>query len=135
MHFGVEDEVLSDVHDLGCTVDILENFRLSSEPLGPVPFLHQLLVPEIPIDFAFGVDAAAWVAIVMPNTPNIFRGFDATAIDALEKYNAIIAQVTGWGFAVIGVPILIFLFFTLRRLLKGLEQLTGFKDDELMLPR
>ncbi len=64
-----------------------------------------------------------------------FRGFDATAIDALEKYNAIIARVTGWGFAVIGVPILIFLFFTLRRLLKGLEKLTGFKDDELMLPR
>jgi hypothetical protein len=64
-----------------------------------------------------------------------FLGFDATAIDALEKYNTIIAKVTGWGFAVIGVPILVFLFFTLRRLLKGLEKLTGFKDDELMLPR
>jgi hypothetical protein len=64
-----------------------------------------------------------------------FRSFDATAVDALEKYNSIIASVTGWGFAVIGVPILIFLFFTLRRLLKGLGALTGFKDDELMLPR
>ena len=64
-----------------------------------------------------------------------FRGFDASAIDALETYNAIIARLTGWGFAVIGVPILIFLFFTLRRLLKGLGQLTGMKDDELMLPR
>ncbi len=64
-----------------------------------------------------------------------FRSFDATAADALEKYNAIIASVTGWGFAVIGVPILIFLFFTLRRLLKGLGALTGFKDEELMLPR
>lgn len=64
-----------------------------------------------------------------------FRGFDATAVDALEKYNAIIASVTGWGFAVIGVPILVFLFFTLRRLLKGLEKLTGMTDDELMLPR
>lgn len=64
-----------------------------------------------------------------------FRGFDATAVDALEKYNSIIAQVTGWGFAVIGVPILIFLFFTLRSLLKGLQKITGFKDDELMLPR
>ncbi len=64
-----------------------------------------------------------------------FRGFDSTAIDALEKYNAIIARLTGWGFAVIGVPILIFLFFTLRSLLKGLGKLTGFKDDELMLPR
>lgn len=64
-----------------------------------------------------------------------FRGFNATADDALEKYNAIIAQVTGWGLAVIGVPIVIFLFFTLRRLLKGLGELTGFKDEELMLPR
>lgn len=64
-----------------------------------------------------------------------FRGFDATAIDALETYNAIIAKVTGWGFAVIGLPILVFLFLTLRRLLKGLGVLTGFKDEELMLPR
>ncbi len=64
-----------------------------------------------------------------------FRGFDATAIDALETYNAIIGRVTGWGFVVIGVPVLVFLFLTLRRLLKGLEQLTGLKDDELMLPR
>ncbi len=64
-----------------------------------------------------------------------FRGFDATAVDALEKYNSIIASVTGWGFAVIGVPILIFLFFTLRRLLKGLRKLTDLKDDELMLQR
>jgi hypothetical protein len=39
-----------------------------------------------------------------------FRGFDATAIDALEAYNAIIARLTGWGFAVIGAPILIFCF-------------------------
>lgn len=64
-----------------------------------------------------------------------FRNFDATAIDALEKYNAIVASLTGWGFAVIGVPILIFLFCTLRKLLKGLRALTGFKDEELMLPR
>ncbi len=64
-----------------------------------------------------------------------FRGFDSNAIDALEKYNAIIARLTGWGFAVIGVPILVFLFFTLRRLLGGLRDLTGFTDEQLMLPR
>lgn len=64
-----------------------------------------------------------------------FRGFDARAVDALEKYNSIIASVTGWGFAVIGVPIVIFLFFTLRILLKGLGKLTGLTDNELMLPR
>jgi hypothetical protein len=46
-----------------------------------------------------------------------------------------VATLTGWGFAVIGVPILIFLFFTLRQLLKILGNLTGFKDEDLMLPR
>jgi hypothetical protein len=64
-----------------------------------------------------------------------FRGFDAAAVDALEKYNEIIARVIGWAFAVIGVPIIVFLYFTLRRLLKGLESLTGLSEDELMLPR
>jgi hypothetical protein len=65
----------------------------------------------------------------------LFRGFDATAVDALETYNGIIGQVTWWGFAVIGVPILFFLFFTLKRLLKGLGKITGYTDEELMLPR
>ncbi len=64
-----------------------------------------------------------------------FRGFDHKAIDALETYNGIIGKLTGWGFAVIGVPILVFLFFILRRLLKGLNGITGLKDEELMLPR
>jgi hypothetical protein len=60
---------------------------------------------------------------------------DHTAANARELYNARVAKLTGWGFAVIGLPILAFLFFTLLRLLKGLRALTGFKDDELMLPR
>jgi hypothetical protein len=64
-----------------------------------------------------------------------FRGFDEKAIDALEVYNGIVAKITGWGFAVIGIPILIFLFFTLMRLLAGLRRLTGLQDNELMLPR
>jgi hypothetical protein len=33
------------------------------------------------------------------------------------------------------VPILVILFFTLRRLLAQLRGLTGLKDDDLMLPR
>jgi hypothetical protein len=60
---------------------------------------------------------------------------DYAANNARELYNERIAKLTGWGFAVIGVPILVFLFFTLRRLLKGLGALTGFKDEEMMLPR
>lgn len=64
-----------------------------------------------------------------------FHGFDATASDALEVYNGVVARITGWGFAVIGVPILVFLFFTLMRLLAGLRKLTGLEDKELLLPR
>lgn len=64
-----------------------------------------------------------------------FRDFDRGAVDALETYNAIIGKLTGWGFAVIGIPLLIFLYITLQRLLKGLRELTGLKDDQLLLPR
>lgn len=64
-----------------------------------------------------------------------FKGFDRTATDALEVYNGIIGKLTGWGFAVIGIPLLGILFLTLQRLLKGLREITGFKDDELLLPR
>jgi hypothetical protein len=60
---------------------------------------------------------------------------DHNAANARELYNERVARLTGWGFAVIGVPILMFLYFTLRSLLKSLGELTGFKEDELMLPR
>ena len=64
-----------------------------------------------------------------------FRGFDRAAVDALEVYNGIIGKLTGWGFAVIGVPLIVILFFILKRLLTGLSTLTGLKDEELLLPR
>jgi hypothetical protein len=64
-----------------------------------------------------------------------FRDFNHTAPDALEIYNAIVGRLTFWGFVVIGLPIFAFLFFTLKFILKGLRELTGFTDDQLMLPR
>ena len=64
-----------------------------------------------------------------------FRDFDATAAEALEKYNGIVGKLTGWSFAVIGVPVMGILFVILTRLLKGLRELTGMDDKELMLPR
>ncbi|MFD2257566.1 VC0807 family protein [Luteolibacter algae] len=60
---------------------------------------------------------------------------DHLATNAREVYNAKVAKITGWGFAVIGVPIMAFLFFTLRKLLKGLREITGLADEELMMPR
>ena len=62
-------------------------------------------------------------------------GIDHSAANAREIYNSQVAKLTGWGFAVIGLPILVFLFFTLRRLMKGLGAITGLKDEELLLPR
>lgn len=64
-----------------------------------------------------------------------FRGFDRAAPDALEVYNGLIGKLTGWGFAVIGIPLLAILFLTLKRLLKGLSDITGLKEDELLMPR
>ncbi len=60
---------------------------------------------------------------------------DHTAANAREIYNEKVAKVTGYGFFVIGVPIMAFLFFTLRKLLSGLRGLTGYNDEELMMPR
>jgi len=60
---------------------------------------------------------------------------DHAASNARELYNQRVAKLTGWSFAVIGLPILAFLFFTLRRLMSRLGSLTGLKQEELLLPR
>lgn len=60
---------------------------------------------------------------------------DHTASNARELYNERVAKLTAWGFAVIGLPILVFLFLTLRRLISQLSRLTGLKEEEIMLPR
>lgn len=60
---------------------------------------------------------------------------DTQATDALTLYNEGIAKLTGWGFAVIGVPILIILGIVMMRLVKGLGRLTGLTSEEVLLPR
>ncbi len=62
-------------------------------------------------------------------------GLDHAAPDAMTRYNEKVAKVTGWGFVVIGVPIMASLFFTLRKLLGGLRAITGLSDEQLMMPR
>ncbi len=54
---------------------------------------------------------------------------------AREEYNKGVAKLTGWSFAVIGLPILLILFFVLWRLVKGLRELTGLETEEILLPR
>ena len=60
---------------------------------------------------------------------------DTTAVDARTQYNGGVAKLTGWGFAVIGVPILILLMFLFFRLIRGLRTLTGLQDEKILLPR
>lgn len=60
---------------------------------------------------------------------------DHTAADAREQYNGQVAKLTGWGFAVIGVLIMVFLLMTMYRLLKRLKSITGLDRDSLLLPR
>ncbi len=62
-------------------------------------------------------------------------GIDHRAPDARELYNVQVAKITGWGFAVIGVPVLLFLMFTMWRLLVGLRKLTGLDNEQLLHPR
>lgn len=58
-----------------------------------------------------------------------------SAPNARVLYNGQVAKLTGWGFAVIGLPMVIFLFITLRRMITQLSRLTGLKEEEIMLPR
>ena len=61
------------------------------------------------------------------------RVFDDAA--TTEIYTAKVGKITWWGFVLIGVPMLLFLFLTLRRLIQQLGRLTGLKQEEILLPR
>ena len=52
-----------------------------------------------------------------------------------DTYTAAIGKVNGWGFVVIGLPMMAFLVIAFLRLIKGLQQLTGLTQDEIMIPR
>ena len=52
-----------------------------------------------------------------------------------EDFNDGVAKLTGWGFAVIGVPMLIILMVTMWKFVSGLKKLTGMENDEILLPR
>lgn len=52
-----------------------------------------------------------------------------------EDFNDGVAKLTGWGFAVIGVPMLVILMITMWRFVSGLRNLTGMDNEEILLPR
>ena len=60
---------------------------------------------------------------------------DAYAANWRELYNEDVGRITGWGFLVIGVPLLIVGGFILARMIKGLKALTGLETEKILQAR
>ncbi|MGJ8697907.1 MAG: VC0807 family protein [Verrucomicrobiaceae bacterium] len=60
---------------------------------------------------------------------------DPASANWKELYNADVAKITGWGFLVIGVPLLVVGGFILAKLIKGLKALTGLETDRILQAR
>jgi hypothetical protein len=52
-----------------------------------------------------------------------------------ELYNKDVGRITGWGFLVIGVPLLVVGGFILARMIKGLKNLTGLETEKILQAR
>lgn len=52
-----------------------------------------------------------------------------------EDFNDGVAQLTFWGFAVIGLPMMVILMITMWRFVSQLKVLTGMENEEILLPR
>ena len=55
--------------------------------------------------------------------------------DSQENFNDGVAKLTGWGFAVIGIPMLMILMIIMWRFVTGLKKITGMENDQILLPR
>jgi thiosulfate reductase cytochrome b subunit len=60
---------------------------------------------------------------------------DPSAENWKELYNADVAKITGWGFLVIGVPLLVIGGMILSKLIKGLKELTGLETERILQAR
>ncbi len=60
---------------------------------------------------------------------------DPGAPDWKELYNKDVGRITGWGFLVIGVPLLVIGGFILTRMIKGLKNLTGLDTEKILQAR
>ncbi len=60
---------------------------------------------------------------------------DPTVENWKELYNEDVGRITGWGFLVIGVPLLVVGGFILARLIKGLKALTGLETEKILQAR
>ena len=60
---------------------------------------------------------------------------DPMSTDWKQLYNSDVAQITGWGFVVIGVPLVVVSGFILWYLVIGLKRLTGLDTEMILQPR
>ncbi len=60
---------------------------------------------------------------------------DPMSADWKQLYNKDVAKITGWGFVVIGVPLLVVSGFILWYLIAGLKRLTGLETETIMQAR
>lgn len=60
---------------------------------------------------------------------------DPSAENWKELYNEDVGRITGWGFLVIGVPLLIVASFILYRMVSGLKKLTGLETERILQAR
>ena len=60
---------------------------------------------------------------------------DPLSVDWRERYNSDVAKITGWGFVVIGAPILVVGGCILWYLVTGLKRLTGLETDAILEAR
>ena len=60
---------------------------------------------------------------------------DPAAANWRELYNEDVGRITGWGFLVIGVPLLVVGGFILARMIKGLKALTGLETEKILQAR
>lgn len=58
---------------------------------------------------------------------------DFTAENAQELYNQGVAKITGWGFVVIGLPLMVIAGFIIFKHSKDLQKLTGLGKEEVLL--
>ncbi|MBK1789856.1 VC0807 family protein [Persicirhabdus sediminis] len=52
-----------------------------------------------------------------------------------EVFNEAVGKLTAWGFAVIGLPMMVILMITMWKLVSGLQRMTGMDNEEILLPR
>lgn len=50
-----------------------------------------------------------------------------------EAFNTGVAKLTGWGFAVIGVPMITILIAIMFRFVSGLRKITGMENEDILL--